>query len=87
MKRAIKVLMGFIFTAALALFAVALVGQAFNGNKYAAALFVAEVCLVIYPLVVDERKHPQWQSTLWTWSIAVWFVCAMIWSVFQINLL
>lgn len=73
--------------ALLAVFGVTLCGHALNKEPYAIILLAWEVANVIFPFVIDENKIPKWLEKTWLWSIVIWFVCALIWSTSQLNLI
>lgn len=85
MKKVILFISGFVFVAFLAIFAVALFGQALQGNPYAIALGVAEIVLVVLPMVIDERKLPHWVSVVWTCALYAWFALTIVWIVYEIG--
>ncbi|MBR3676267.1 MAG: hypothetical protein IKN71_03940 [Alphaproteobacteria bacterium] len=85
MKKIIHLFLGFLFVALLAIFAVALLGRAIQGNPYAIVLSITELTLVIIPIFIDERKLPHWVSSLWTTSLCFWFVCTIIWIAHELG--
>lgn len=85
MKKIIHLFLGFVFVALLAIFAVALFGQAIHGDPYAIALGITEIVLVILPMAIDERKLSSLVSCLWTFALFAWFICTIVWIGYEIS--